>query len=124
LVEIEYLPYQKIIVHEARRADIADLLAFVASQIEAQKAGGIGTINWVDGVAFVIAEFLPSPETISESLKGRVHYAAVTFSETSFQSEKKVTLNNRDYTIRLMKGENNPNFVALAKFLKSFNRSD
>lgn len=120
MVEIEYLPYQKIIVHEIRKVDLADLLTLVVSQVEAQKQGGVPSINWVDGVAFVFSEFMPTPQTIEESLKGRVHYSAVFFSETSFQPEKRVTVNGRDYVIKLNKADNNPNFVALAKFLKNF----
>jgi len=120
MVEIEYLPYQKIVIHEVRKLDVPDLLTLVALQVEAQKAGGVGVINWVDGIAFMIGEFIATPETISESLKGVVHYAIVNFTETSYQSEKRVTVNNRDYTIRLQKADNNPNFVELSKFLKNF----
>jgi len=120
LVEIEYLPYQKIIVHEVRRMDIADLLSFAAAQAEAAKTGGTPVVNWVDGIAFVAGEFIPSPQTIEETLKGRIHYSVVMFSETSFQPEKRVTWNGRDYSIRLARGDSNPNFVGLAKFLKNF----
>jgi hypothetical protein len=120
MVEIEYLPYQKIIVHEVRKLEIPQLLASVAEQLEAQKAGGVGSIHWVDGIAFLIGEFPATPETIEENLKGRVHYSVVLFSETSYQAEKKTTFNNREYSIRLIKGDENPNFVELVKFLKNF----
>ena len=120
MVEIEYLPYQKIIVHEVRKIEIPELLTMVASQVEAQKQGGVAGINWVDGIAFVVGEFMPTPQTIEENLKGRVHYSMVFFSETSYQPEKKVTVNGRDYLIKLNKADNNPNFVELVKFLKNF----
>jgi hypothetical protein len=120
LVDVEYLPYHKIVVHEVRKMEIQDLLSFVAAQVEAQKTGGTAVVNWVDGIAFVTGEFLPSPQTIEETLKGRIHYSMVMFSETSYQPEKRVTWNGRDYTIRLIRGENNPNFAALARFLKGF----
>ncbi|HUI86322.1 MAG TPA: hypothetical protein VLY21_04115 [Nitrososphaerales archaeon] len=120
MVDIEYLPYQKIIVHEVRKMDINDLLSFVAAQVEAQKTGMTAVVNWVDGVAFVTGEFLPSPQTIEETLKGRIHYSMVMFSETSYQPEKRVTWNGRDYSIRMNRGDNNPNFIALTKFLRNF----
>ena len=120
MVEIEYLPYQKIVVHEVRKLDISDLLSMVVAQVEAQKQGGIPGINWADGIAFVFSEFIPSPQTIEENLKGRVHYQMVWYSETSYQSEKRTNLNNRDYVIRMLRAEDNPNFVKLAKFLKTF----
>ena len=120
MVEIEYLPYQKIVLHEVRKMEISDLLTMVVSQVEAQKIGGVAGVNWVDGIAFVVGEFMPTPEVISENLKGHVHYSVVFFSETTFQPEKKVTVNGRDYVIRLNRAENNPNFVELARFLKKF----
>lgn len=120
MVEIEYLPYQKIIVHEVRKMEVPQLLAAVAEQLESQKAGGVGSVRWVDGVAFIIGEFPATPETIAENLKGRVHYSVVMFSETGYQSEKKVTFNNREYSVRLIKGDDNPNFVELVQFLKNF----
>lgn len=100
--------------------EISDLLAFVAAQVEAQKTGGTAVLNWVDGLAFITAEFLPSPQTIEEALKGRIHFSMVMFSETSYQPEKRVTWNGREYSIKLVRGENNPNFVGLVKFLKNF----
>lgn len=100
--------------------DISDLLSFVAAQVEAQKTGGTAVLNWVDGIAFLTGEFMPSPQTIEETLKGRIHYSLVMFSETSYQPEKRVTWNGRDYVIRLIRGDNNPNFVGLTKFLKNF----
>ena len=119
MVEIEYLPYQKIIVHEVRKLEVQEFLNWVASQVEAQKQGGTPSVNWVDGVAFLTGEFMATPELVSENLKGRIHYAVVFFTETSYTPEKRVTVNGRDSTVRFTKGETNPNFVELAKFLKT-----
>jgi hypothetical protein len=44
----------------------------------------------------------------------------VFFTETSYQAEKRVTVNGRDSAVRFSKGDNNANFVALAKFLTGF----
>jgi hypothetical protein len=122
MVEIEYLPYNKIIVHEVRKLEIQDFLQWVSSQVEAQKQGGTATVNWVDGVAFLTGEFMATPELVSENLKGHIHYAVVFYTETSFQSEKRVTVNGRDSVVRFTKGESNPNFIALAKFLIDFKK--
>ncbi|MGA2665631.1 MAG: hypothetical protein ABSF83_11880 [Nitrososphaerales archaeon] len=118
MVEIEYLPYQKIIVHEATKVEIGELLTIVAAQVEAQKQGGSPEIRWVDGLALLIGEFIVTPEIIAEQLQGRIHYSAIWFAETSYQAEKRVTVNNREYSIRLIKADKNPNLVALVKFLK------
>ncbi|HEV2119432.1 MAG TPA: hypothetical protein VGS11_04930 [Candidatus Bathyarchaeia archaeon] len=120
MVEIEYRPYGKIVVHEVRKLDVPTFFQGVVSQVEAQKQGGIPTVNWVDGIAFVIAEFIPSPQTVEENLKGIAHYAFVLFTETSFQEEKRVTSGGRESIVRVVKAESNPIFVELVKFLKSF----
>ncbi len=122
LVEIEYIPYQKIIVHEIRKLDVPDFFQGVVSQVEAQKQGGVANVSWVDGIAFLFGEFMPTPQLIEENLKGRIHYAIVIFTETSYQAEKKVTVGGREAIVRMSKGDNNLNFVELAKFLKNFKR--
>ena len=120
MVEIEYLPYQKIIVHEVRRLEVNEFLQFVASQVEAQKQGGTPAVNWVDGVAFLTGEFMSTSEIVSENLKGRIHYAVVFFTETSYQPEKRVTINGRETIVRMNRGDSNANFTELAKFLKNY----
>jgi len=122
MVEIEYLPYQKIIIHEIRKLEVQEFLTWVASQVEAQKQGGTPSVNWVDGIAFLTGEFMSTPELVSENLKGRIHYAVVFFTETSYQTEKRVMVNGRDSVVRFTNAETNPNFLALAKFLKSLKK--
>lgn len=119
MVDVEYKPYDKIIIHELRKLEVQDFLQWVASQAEAQKQGATPVVHWVDGIAFLTGEFLASPEIVSENLKGRIHYAVVFFTETPFQPERRVTINGRDSVVRFAKGESNPNFAALARFLKS-----
>jgi hypothetical protein len=120
MVEIEYMPYRKIIVHEVRKLELSEFLLWVASQVEAQKQGATPNVNWVDGVAFLTGEFMATPELVSENLEGRIHYAVVFYTETPYQAERRVTLNGRDLVVRFSRGDNNANFVKLAAFLKSF----
>lgn len=119
MVEIEYRPCKKIVVHEARRMEAPDLFQWMASGAEAQKAGRIANVNWVHGIAFVTRGFFPIPSVLEDSLKGIIHYLTVFFTETSFEEEKKGSLKDgRPYTVRLIKVEHNPDFLELAKFLK------
>ena len=53
-----------------------------------------------------------------EKLEGRIHWAAVYFARTSFQPERKVSVGGREYIVRFSKGESNPDFVDLVKFLE------
>lgn len=118
MVEIEYLPYKKIILHEIRKLEVQEFLSWVASQVEAQKTGGTPSVNWVDGIAFLTGEFMATPELVSEQLQGRIHYAVVFYTETSYQQERRITLNGRDLVVRFSKADTNPNFAELARFLK------
>lgn len=96
------------------------MMQSVVAQMEAQKQSGTPVINWLDGVAFTIAPFLPTPEVIAENMKGIVHYALVVFAETSFQEEKRAIINGREFPVKLHKSDDNPNFIELVKFLKAF----
>ncbi len=120
MVEIEYRPYQKIVVHEIRKLEVPEFFKSIVEQTEAQKQAGIPAVNWIDGIAFAIGQFPPTPETIAESLKGFVHYAIVSFTETSFQEEKRALVNGREFPVRLVKVDKNPDFVELVKYLKTF----
>lgn len=55
-----------------------------------------------------------------EELKGRIHYSAVLFTKISYQSEFVVNLGKEDIHVRLRKADDNPDFVDLVEFLKTF----
>lgn len=114
------MPYQKIILHEIRKMEPSELFPFIASQAEAQKLGAVAGVSWIDGIAFTFGEFLETPETVQEKLKGILHKAIVYYTETSYQVEKKTTVGGRDTVVRLFKADHNPDFVNLVKFLKEF----
>jgi len=120
LAEIEYLPYQKIILHEVRKMEPTEFFPMVASMAEAQKTGATAGVAWIDGIAFAFGEFPDTPEIVEEKLKGRLHKAIVWYTETSFQAEKRVQVNGRDAVVKLGKAENNKDFVNLVEFLKTF----
>ena len=120
MAEIEYLPYQKIILHEITKMEPSEFFPFVASQVEAQKSGNVAGALWIDGIAFGFGEFPETPETVQEKLRGRLHKAAVWYTETSFQPEKRVQVNGRDSVVRLMRADKNLDLVNLVEFLKEF----
>src|SRR5208283_4320563 len=122
MVEVKYQPYKELIIHEIKKLTLQDFLLMVASQVEAQKQGATPAVEWVDGIAFVKGEYAaPVPPQVTEDqFKGRIHYPIVIFTETSYEAQKRVTLNGRDVPIRLNKAEDNPVFRDMAKFLKTF----
>jgi hypothetical protein len=122
MVEVTYRPYQQLIIHEIRKMTVPDFLIWVASQVEAQKQGMTPAVDWLDGIAFVKGSY-PSPvptKVTEDELNGRLHYPIVLFTETSYEPQKRVTINGRDVLIRLNKAEDNPVFVDMVKFLKNF----
>ncbi len=120
MAQIEYMPYQKIILHEVVKMEPTDFFPMVASMAEAQKTGATAGVAWIDGIAFAFGEFPDTPEIVEEKLKGRLHKAIVWYAETSFQTEKKTQVNGRDAIVRLGKAEGNKDFVNLVEFLKTF----
>ncbi|MGA2200253.1 MAG: hypothetical protein ABSG45_09980 [Nitrososphaerales archaeon] len=113
-----YRPYREIIIHEIRELEIQPFMEGYVSQLLSQGQAGITPVaTWVDGIAFYIGNFMETPEMVKEKLEGRIHWAAVYYTKTSFQLEKKVSVGGRDYIIKFVKGEANPDFVGLIKFL-------
>ena len=76
-------------------------------------------VNWADGIAFYIGNFLETPEIIKEKLEGRLHWGLVNFSRTSYQAERKVLFAGREYVVKFAKVDSNQDFVNLAKFLNN-----
>jgi hypothetical protein len=60
---------------------------------------------------------------VREEHKGRIHYSAVLFTRIPYQPEFVVNLGKEDIRVRLRKADNNPDFVDLVEFLKTFKRS-
>jgi hypothetical protein len=113
-----FKPYREIIIHEIRELDVQPFMEGYISQLLSQGQAGITPVaTWVDGIAFYIGNFMETPELVKEKLEGRIHWAAVYFTKTSFQPEKKVTMSGREYVVKFAKGESNPDFAGLVRFL-------
>ena len=118
MTRIVYKPYDEIIIHEIREMEIKDMMETLISQLLAQGQAGVTPVaNWVDGIAFYIGNFMETPDLVKEKLEGRIHWAAVYYTKTSYQPEKKVSVGGREYIVRFAKGETNTDFVGLVQFL-------
>jgi hypothetical protein len=120
MIKITYQPWKEIVVHEVHEMDVPRFLELVVTQAEAQSQGITPGVSWVDGIAFAFGMFPETPEVLRDKINGRLHYEIVNFTRTSYQPEKKIDIDGRDCIVRLVKGEKNPDFVALAKFLNDF----
>jgi len=73
LVEFEYQPWKKIIVHEVVKFPLQHFLSTHSLGVE---QGGVGQpLTWVDGVVYEIGIFRDTDDIIREKLDGRVHWS-------------------------------------------------
>jgi hypothetical protein len=120
MVKITYMPWNEIIIHEIREFDVQHFFETIITQLQAQgQTGLVPSCNWIDGIAFVLAFFPDSEEVVKEKLEGRLHYGAVHFTRMNYQHEKKAVVAGREYTLRLVKADDNPDLVDLVKSIKA-----
>jgi hypothetical protein len=124
MAEIAYAPWKRIVVHEIREMEVTDFLQMVATQFEALKQGGVPVIHWAEGIAYVRADFTDTPEVVQEKLRGILHLAIVSFTRTSYQEQKKTTVGGREYVVKFVRVDDNPDLVNLCKFLGGFKGRD
>ena len=121
LAKITYMPTEEIIVHHVLESD-NKIIFFedVVKQILTKEIPVIPTVNWIDGIAFAILDFPDTEDIVREEVKGRIHYSAVFFTRVPYQPEIVVNLGKEDIRVRLRKADNNPDFVDLVEYLKTF----
>lgn len=121
LAKITYMPTEEIIVHHVLESD-NKIIFFedVVKQILTKEIPVIPTVNWIDGIAFAVLAFPDTEDIVREEVKGRIHYSAVFFTRVPYQPEIVVNLGKEDIRVRLRKADNNPDFVDLVEYLKTF----
>ena len=119
-MEVEFVPYQKIVIHEVIEQDNRTFFEDVVRHALAQTVQAEPTVNWVDGFALLIVPFAPTEDIVRENLNGRVHYSTVVFTKMDYRPQVSVVLGSQTYNARLRNADNNSNFVDLAKFLKGW----
>ncbi len=122
MVKVTYTPYREIVLHEIIEQESQVLFEDMVRQALSSPVHAEPTVNWADGIAFVIAPMPPTEDIVKESLEGKLHYASVMFTKMPFQNQIPVKIGNQNYSARLRRAENNPHLAAVAKFLKEFRR--
>lgn len=115
-----FSPYREIVVHEMIEQESQVLFEDMVRQALSSPVHAEPTINWIDGVAFVVAPMPSTEDVVKENLDGRVHYASVMFAKIPYQAQVPVKIGTQNYSVRLRKAESNATLTALAKFLKEF----
>jgi hypothetical protein len=79
MVEFEYKPWKKIIIHEIMEYPLEYVL-FQSTQGVPQ--GGVGRpLMWSNGVLFSSFVLQPSPDVIKKQLEGIIHWSSLLFSK-------------------------------------------
>lgn len=115
-LQISIEPYTKIVIHEVIELSFHDIIDQMINQTRAVGGATIPMLSWCNGVVFQIASFNPnSEEIIKESLKGIIHYSAVTFAlKKDFERE----IMRPGGTVLLVNQSANVNFVAMTELMK------
>jgi len=114
MVEFEYQPWKKFVVHEVVKFPIE---FFITQHSLGVQPGGIGApLRWVDGIVFEIGGFLDTEEVTKEKLEGKIHYSSIGYAilETH-QPEFKVAGNIR---IPVIDMSDNQIFKEMAAWIK------
>ncbi|HME19704.1 MAG TPA: hypothetical protein VKF15_08225 [Nitrososphaerales archaeon] len=120
MVKVSYEPYTDLVVHEIVEQDTQVFFEDMVRQALSNPAHVEPTINWAEGVAFVVAPMPPTEDIVKENLGGKIHYASVMFTRTPYQSQVPVKIGSQNYSARLRKAENNLTLAGLARFLNDF----
>ena len=116
MVEFEYQPWKKIIVHEVARFPLQHFLSTHSLGVQ---QGGIGQpLVWVDGVIFEKGGLRDTDDIIKEKLEGKLHWNHLHYAILEkYQPEFKITQGN--IRIPVVNVSNNKTFREMAKWIKS-----
>ena len=114
MVEFEYQPWKKIVVHEVVKYPLE---FFLSQHSLGVQPGGIGrSITWADGIIFGIDTMRTTDEVIKEQLEGKIHYNSIVYGLLEkHQPEFKVAGNIR---IPVIDVSNNEIFKEMVAWIK------
>jgi hypothetical protein len=115
MVEFEFQPWKKVVVHELIKSSLQDFLSEHSLGVQ---EGGIGRpLLWTDGIVFEHGLFPDTEDIIKEKLQAKVHWGFLkyTFLE-KYQSEFKVLGSIR---IPVIDVSNNQTFKEMANWIKN-----
>jgi hypothetical protein len=115
MVEFEYQPWRKIVVHEVIKYPLEQFLSQASLGIE---AGQIGRpLMWADNIIFEIAHFRDTEDIINQKLAGVIHWSTILYTVLEgFQPEFKVAGNIR---IPVIDVSSNAVFKEMASWIRN-----
>ena len=115
MVDVEYKPVQKVIVHEAIKYDLPDFLRLKA--VLGAQGAPPRAVHWCEGLLFEFGALPNTPETINERIRdGVIHWGFIEFAELpTYQNI--VTHPDTQIQMRVVNASNNS---AIADVIRSF----
>jgi len=85
LVEVEYQPVKRIIVHEIIKNTFDEFVSMFA--VSAIPRGTPIPVRWIDGVLFGFRPFEETPEIVRDRLQGIIHWSFLNFTQMKEYTE-------------------------------------
>ena len=120
MVDVEYVPYSKITIHEIIEQDNKTFFEEIVRHALAQQTQVEPSVNWIDGIAFSVSGFPATEDIVKENLNGRIHFASVSFTKVDFKPKVEVAIGSQNFSARLRRVDNVANLADVVKFLKTF----
>ena len=105
MVDVEYQPVKKVVVHEAIKYDLDEFLRMKAQALPNGQPPQ--AVRWVDGLVFAFNGMALTPELVNERVRdGVIHWEFIEFAEMP-KYEKVVTHPDTQVQLRVVDGSNN-----------------
>ena len=116
MVDVEFQPIRKVIVHEAIKYEFDE---FVRLKAQAQGPNPPAPARWVEGVIFTFSSVQQTPELINERVHdGVVHWDFIEFAEMpDFQNM--VTHPDTQVQLRVSDNSNNSAVADVIRYFKN-----
>ena len=94
MVTIRHQPINEIIIHELVKVNsIEDFLSIKTNNVPLGNSAP--PARWADGILYEPPGFPPTPEIIKDQMEGKIHFAAIEYTEMpQFKPYLKNTTNN------------------------------
>ena len=114
MVEFEYQPWDKVIVHEVVKYPLEH---FLVTHTLGIKEGGIGRpLNWADGIVFEHSSMPPTEDVIREQLQRKIHWSSLNYGIMEEYQNK--FIRQGQVIIPIVNLSNNRVFKTMVKWIK------
>ena len=114
MVEFEYQPWKKIVVHEIVEYPLEYFIN--KHSIRAQEGGTGAPLNWANGIVFEHSTIRPIDDVIKEQIKGTIHWSYLHYA---FMLDFKKELEGpRAVKIPIVNLSNHYIFSSMSKWIK------